>query len=109
MLPAMGAQVKVESGPGPGTSDESAPSPPRLLDRLRHAIRVRHFAIRTEQTYVDWARRFVLFHGKRHPQEMSAAEVEAFLTHLAVERGAVSLPAPPWPSPRRAARLHPWA
>ncbi len=61
--------------------------PPRLLDRVRHAIRVRHFAIRTEQTYVDWARRFILFHGKRHPQEMGVAEVEAFLTHLAVERG----------------------
>jgi integron integrase len=69
-----------------GPPELPAPSP-RLLDRLRHAIRVRHFAIRTEQTYVDWARRFILFHGKRHPQEMGAPEVEAFLTHLAVERG----------------------
>ena len=64
--------------------------PPRLLDRVRHAIRVRHFAIRTEQTYVDWVRRFILFHGKRHPQEMGVAEVEAFLTHLAVERGVAA-------------------
>ncbi len=63
------------------------PPPPRLLDRVRHAIRVRHFAIRTEQTYVDWAKRFILFNGKRHPQDMGAAEVEALLTHLAVERG----------------------
>ena len=65
------------------------PPPPadlRLLDRVRHAIRVRHLAIRTEQAYVDWVRRFVLFHGKRHPQAMGPGEVEAFLTHLAVER-----------------------
>ena len=72
----------------PGLPDP--PPPPRLLDRLRHAIRVRHFAIRTEQTYVDWARRFILFHGKRHPQDMGVAEVEAFLTHLAVERGVAA-------------------
>ena len=53
---------------------------------MRHAIRVRHYAIRTESAYVDWAKRFILFHGKRHPAEMGAAEVEAFLTHLAIER-----------------------
>ena len=62
------------------------PAPPRLLDRLRDAIRVRHYSIRTEQAYVDWARRFILFHGKRHPQDLGAAEVRRFLTHLAVER-----------------------
>jgi len=56
---------------------------PRLLDRLREAIRVRHYSIRTEAAYVDWARRFILFHGKRHPSEMGAVEVTAFLTHLA--------------------------
>ena len=60
--------------------------PPKLLDRLRDHLRTRHYSIRTEATYVDWARRFILFHGKRHPQEMGAAEVEAFLTHLAVVR-----------------------
>lgn len=59
---------------------------PRLLDRLRAAIRVRHMSIRTERTYVDWVRRFVLFHGKRHPGEMGKAEIEAFLSHLAVTR-----------------------
>ena len=47
---------------------------------------MRHYSIRTETAYVDWARRFILFHGKRHPQEMGAVEVEAFLTHLAVQR-----------------------
>jgi integron integrase len=64
-----------------------APAPaPRLLDRLRAAIRLRHYSIRTEAAYVDWVRRFVVFHGKRHPRELGAAEVAAFLTHLAVER-----------------------
>jgi integron integrase len=56
----------------------------RLLDRVRQAVRVRHYSIRTEKAYVAWVRRFVLFHGKRHPAELGAADVEAFLTHLAV-------------------------
>lgn len=60
--------------------------PPKLLDRLRIHLRTRHYSIRTEEAYVDWARRFILFHGKRHPQDMGAAEVEAFLSHLAVDR-----------------------
>jgi len=59
---------------------------PKLLDRLRAEIRLRHYSIRTEETYVDWARRFILFHGKRHPRDMGAAEVTAFLSHLASER-----------------------
>jgi integrase len=63
-----------------------APPPPRLLDRLRTEIRTRHYSIRTEASYVDWARRFILFHGKRHPQDMGAAEVGQFLSHLATER-----------------------
>jgi len=57
-----------------------------FLERIREAIRVRHYSIRTERTYVDWTRRFILFHGKRHPKEMGEAEVAAFLTHLAVNR-----------------------
>ena len=61
----------------------SAP-PPKLLDRLREACRVRHYALTTEDTYHDWCRRFILFHNKRHPNEMGAAEINAFLTHLAV-------------------------
>ena len=59
-------------------------NPPKLLDRVRDKLRVKHYSIRTEQTYLDWIKRYILFHGKRHPQEMGAAEVEAFLTHLAV-------------------------
>lgn len=60
--------------------------PPKLLARMREHLRTRHYSLRTETAYVDWARRFILFHGKRHPQDMGAAEVEAFLTYLAVER-----------------------
>ena len=59
--------------------------PPRLLDRLREKIRLKHYSIRTEEAYAGWVRRFVVFHGRRHSAEMGAAEVEAFLTHLAVE------------------------
>lgn len=57
---------------------------PKLLDQLRHAIRLRHYSIRTEEAYVQWAKRFILFHNKRHPRDMGRAEIEAFLTHLAV-------------------------
>ena len=64
--------------------------PPRLLDRLRGAIRLRHYSIRTEDAYADWARRFILFHGKRHPQDLGAAEVASFLTHLAVQRNVAA-------------------
>ena len=63
---------------------EEGTRPPRLLDRLREAIRVRHYSIRTEESYVGWARRFILFHNKSHPSSMGAVEVNAFLTHLAV-------------------------
>ena len=59
---------------------------PKLLDVVRDKMRARHFSYRTEQAYVGWIRRFILYHNKRHPTEMGAPEVEAFLTHLAVER-----------------------
>jgi integron integrase len=57
--------------------------PPKLLDQLREAIRARCYSIRTENAYCDWVRRFILFHGKRHPRDMAADEVTAFLTYLA--------------------------
>ncbi len=60
--------------------------PVRLLDRLREAIRVRHYSLSTERAYCDWVRRFILFHDKRHPRDLGAAEVTAFLSHLAVGR-----------------------
>ena len=59
---------------------------PKLLDRIRMAVRTRHYSIRTEEAYVTWARRYILFHGKKHPSAMGAPEVNAFLTHLAVEK-----------------------
>ena len=65
--------------------DAAPQQTPRLLDQLRDRIRLKHYSIRTEHAYVDWVRRFVLFHGKRHPADMGAKEVEAFLTHLAVQ------------------------
>ena len=61
------------------------PRPPRLLDQLRLMLRVRHYSRRTEDCYVNWARRFILFHRMRHPRTMSGVEVEQFLTHLAVD------------------------
>jgi integron integrase len=60
--------------------------PPKLLDRVRAEIRVRHYSIRTEEAYIDWVRRFIFFHHKRHPADMGAEEVGAFLSYLATER-----------------------
>lgn len=59
---------------------------PKLLDRLRALMRTKHYSIRTEDAYVQWSRRFILFQGKRHPSTMGAAEINEFLTHLAVDR-----------------------
>lgn len=68
--------------------EQPAKEPPkgRLLDRLRDAIRTRHYSYQTEKAYLHWARRFIYFHDKRHPQEMGETEIAAFLSHLAVER-----------------------
>lgn len=63
-----------------------SPGSPRLLDKVRQQIRVRHYSLRTETAYVNWIRRFILFHGKRHPQEMGAPELSAFLSSLAIDR-----------------------
>jgi integron integrase len=65
-------------------------NPPRLLDQVRELIRIRHYSIRTEQAYVQWIRRFILFHGKRHPREMGAPELTAFLSDLAVQRNVAA-------------------
>lgn len=59
---------------------------PRLLDRVREAIARRHYSPRTEESYVHWIKRFIYFSGKRHPADMGAVEVTAFLNHLARER-----------------------
>jgi integron integrase len=60
--------------------------PPRLLDQIRYRIRYLHYSTSTERAYVDWARRFIVFHDKRHPASMGAREIEAFLTYLANDR-----------------------
>jgi integron integrase len=60
------------------------PSPPKLLDLVRQAIRIKHYSYRTEQTYVAWIKRYILFHNKKHPKDTGVAEVQAFLSHLAI-------------------------
>ena len=57
---------------------------PKLLDQVRSAIRIRHYSIRTEEAHVQWIKRFILFHNKRHPKDMGGPEINAFLSHLAV-------------------------
>jgi integron integrase len=66
------------------------PRPPRLLDQVKQVMRVKHYAVRTEECYVQWIRRFIFFNGTRHPRDMGAAELELFLTDLAVN-GKVSV------------------
>jgi integron integrase len=68
------------------TRSPTRPGAPRLLDRVRLAIRARHYSPRTEKAYVGWVRRYVLFHGKRHPDQMGAPEVAGYLAHLASRR-----------------------
>lgn len=71
---------------GPTSPLRSVTNGPRLLDRVRAAIKVRHMSVRTEEAYVGWIRRYILFHGKRHPDEMGEPEVSRFLSALATER-----------------------
>jgi len=63
---------------------------PKLLDQVRDAVRLKHYSIRTETAYVDWVKRFILFHDKRHPKDMGPAEITAFLTHLAVNENVAA-------------------
>lgn len=65
------------------------PAGPRLLDRVREIIRIKHYSIRTEQAYVQWIRRYIIFHGRKHPTSLGSEELTAFLSDLAV-RGKVS-------------------
>src|SRR5262245_66506854 len=69
--------VHVNWAPGPRPKQ-------KLLDRAQEIIRLKHYSIRTERAYLSWMRRYILFHHKRHPQEMGPAEIEAFLSHLAM-------------------------
>jgi integron integrase len=77
--------------PTPGPPQTEPAARPRLLDRVREAIRLRHYSTRTEEAYVLWIKRFILFHGKRHPQELGEPAIGAFLSALATrERVAAS-------------------
>jgi len=60
--------------------------PVKLLDKVRSRIRLKGYSIRTEKSYVDWIRRFILFHNKRHPKEMGKKEIESFFSHLVIQR-----------------------
>jgi len=92
MAPSRTSLAACESGPLPRLAAIAETPPayhrqPRLLDRVRAAIRARHYSRRTEKAYVAWVRRYVLFHGRRHPREMGAPEVGRFLSSLAVDAG----------------------
>jgi hypothetical protein len=65
---------------------DAAPKPRKLLDQVRDAMRLKHYSLRSEQTYVDWIKRYILFHEKQHPKDMGAPQVKAFLEHLAIDR-----------------------
>lgn len=71
-------------------SSQSAQKGKKLLDQLREAIRAKHYSFRTEQTYLDWCKRYILHHNKRHPAEMGVPEIQAFITHLAVDRNVAA-------------------
>ena len=81
--PSRPAVANPDAEPATG-APASTPAPaPRLFDRLRGELRTRHYSLRTERAYVDWARRYILFHGKRHPRELGAAGVAALsLIHI---------------------------
>ncbi len=70
--------------------DECEPAKPKFLEQVRTILRTRHYSLRTEEAYLGWIKRFILFHGKRHPQEMGGTEVAAFLNYLAGERAVAA-------------------
>jgi len=75
---------------GVSPSNAAVASSPKLLDRVRWHLRVKHYSVRTEKTYVDWIRHYILFHRKRHPNEMGEKEITEFLTYLAVEKNVAA-------------------
>jgi len=86
-VPAEVFAVVREEAPGfPSSASAASTSspPPKLLDRVREVLRFKHYSLRTEEVYTGWIRRYVLFHGKRHPDSLGTEEVRAFLTDLAL-------------------------
>jgi hypothetical protein len=80
----------MEQSPASGGMEQSPASggmeqPKKLLDQVRDVLRLKHYSLRTEDSYVDWIKRYILFHHKRHPKDMGVKEIEAFLTYLAVD------------------------
>ena len=63
---------------------------PRLIDQIRNVIRFKHYSIRTEQSYIDWIKRYIFFHNKKHPRDLGETHINAFLTHLAINRNVAS-------------------
>ena len=86
------ALALVREGPPPGVPRPAGASGPRLLDQVRAAIRLRHYSRRTEKAYAGWIRRFILFHGKRHPGTMGKAEVSRFLDRKGARDRVTLLP-----------------
>jgi len=72
----------------PKTTPESPQKPKKLLDQFKDNIRLKQYSYRTEKTYIEWVRAYILFHNKRHPREMGVAEINQFITHLVVDRKA---------------------
>ena len=68
------------------TQNQATNQPPNLLDQVVAKMRVNHYSLRTEKSYIDWIKRYIWHFDKRHPKDMGAAEEEVFLTHLAVDR-----------------------
>ncbi|MFM6553817.1 MAG: site-specific integrase, partial [Dolichospermum sp.] len=66
------------------------PPPPQLLEVVRETIRLKHYSYRTEQTYLDWIKRYLLFHQEKHPREMGKEEIKSFLSHLAVDKNVAA-------------------
>lgn len=67
-------------------NNPSNPPPKKLLEQVRDALRTKHYSYRTEQTYIDWIKRYILFHKKRHPKDLGVEEIRTFIAHLAVDR-----------------------
>jgi integrase len=87
---ALPREVQLKSSMATSVSRESGQGKRKLLDRVRDAIRFKHYSLRTEQAYVDWIKRFILFHGKRHPEAMGAEEVRTFLSDLAANQNVAA-------------------
>ena len=66
------------------------PHMPKLLDQVREVIRMKHYSIRTEQSYVDWIKRYIFFHNKQHPEDMRQAEIRAFISELASKKSVAA-------------------